>query len=338
MLHKGSWTSGYRPVAKYLSRHLSTPDPRTSIQRADALAYETYLTSRLAALLDLSLYASAANWAATTRPAYSKVLHFPLTWTVPTTLRADAIRRVARFGFSELDADGRGDDDDEDEEEAPAFRWKGLLGRKRVVDAMSAEQMMGIRLYSFAKEVLEEVRSGVGKVVMTEAEGEEFGRTTWLLYACLALILVPDVPQAWLRTLLHSEFPDLVRVYEEIRDSAGAKAQAAVAPYEATALSTSRRFAHDVVAAVPVLGHVYTTEWRRLLSANALSLDGRSSALLSVVLALGPALAFGYRMWRGLAPFGAPSQAWYVDRLMNARGLARYGEIGSMLDLTMRSA
>lgn len=335
-MHKGTWTSGYRAVAKYLARHMNTPDTRTPTSRADALAYETYLTTRLTTLLDLSLYASATNWAATTRPAYSTILHFPLTWTVPTALRASAIRRAERFGFSDLDADGRGDEDEE-EEAAPAFRWKGLLGRRRVVDAMSAEQMMGIRLYSFAKDTLEEVQEGIGNIVVAEGEGEAggFSRTTWLLYACLALMLVPDVPQAWLRTLLHSEFPDLMRLYEKVRDSSSAKSTAVMAPYEASALSTTRRFLNHVLGAIPTIGTIYTHEWRRLASQSAPSLDTRSSTLLSAALFAAPALMYGYRTWRGLPPWGRPSHVWLAERLMNARGLGMYGEIGAMLDLTV---
>lgn len=321
---------------------MGAPDTLTPTQRADALAYETYLTSRLTTLLDLSLYASATNWAATTRPAYSSILHFPLTWTVPPALRASAIRRVERFGFSDLDADGRRDEEEEEEDEAPAFRWKGLLGRRKVVDAMSAEQMVGIRLYSFAKDTLEEVQGGIGKVVFVEGEVEEegFSRTTWLLYACLALIVVPDVPQAWLRTLLHSEFPNLVRLYEKVRDSASEKATTAttvVAPYEVSAVSITRHFLHHVIEAVPTLGDIYAREWRRLASMNASSLDTRSSALLSAALFVAPALMYGYQAWRGLPPWGSPSHVWSVDRLRNARGLGRYGEIGAMLDLTAKA-
>ncbi|SPO02411.1 uncharacterized protein DNG_05084 [Cephalotrichum gorgonifer] len=335
LLHNGVWTSGYQRIAKYLARHLNTPDTRTPSQRADALAYETYLTSRLTTLVDLSLYASATNWAAATRPAYSEILRFPLTWTVPTALRADAIRRVERFGFSDLDADGRADEDEE-EDEVPAFRWKGLLKRRRVVDAMSAEQMVGIRLYSFARDILDVVQDGLGKEVVAEGdEGAGFSQTTWLLYACLAPMLEPDVPQAWLRTLLRSEFPRLVQAYERIRDSRGARTTATVATCQYSALSTARRFLHHVIESIPTLGHVYIQEWRRLLSSNKSSLDARSSALLSAAVFAAPTLTYGYRVWRGLPPFGSPAHVWFVDRTRNAKGLAKYGEIGAMLDLTV---
>lgn len=337
LLHNDTWTTGHRPIATYLTRHFSLPTPHSPAQRASALAYSTYLTSRLTTLLDLSLYASSTNWAATTRPAYSTVLHFPLTWTEPPALRAAALRRVERFGFSELDAEGRGEEMEEEEEgEAPAFRWIGLLGRRRVVDAMTAEQMVGIRLYSFAKDVLEVVQEGIGSEVMLEGEGEGgkgFSETTWLLYACLALMLVPDVPQAWLRTLLNDEFPRLVQLHDKLRDSAFAKT-AVVKPYEVSALSTTRRFLHHVVGSVPTVGTIYLQEWRRLVASNASSPDVRSSALLSVALFAAPALAYGYRVWKGLPLFGSPAHVWNVG-LMNARGLGKYGEIGAMLDYTM---
>lgn len=227
--------------------------------------------------------------------------------------------------------------EEEEEGEAPAFRWIGLLGRRRVVDAMTAEQMVGIRLYSFAKDVLEVVQEGIGSEVMLEGEGEGgqgFSETTWLLYACLALTLVPDVPQAWLRTLLRDEFPRLVQLHDKLRDAAPAKPAAVVRPYEVSALSTTRRFLHHVIGSIPTLGNIYLQEWRRLVASNASSPDARSSALLSVALFTAPALAYGYRVWKGLPPFGNPAHVWNVA-LLNARGLGRYGEIGAMLDYTM---
>lgn len=274
-----------------------------------------------------------------TRPAYSSILHFPLTWTVPPALRAEALQRVERFGFGELEADGRDAGEDEEEEPSPAFRWKGLtLRKKTVVEAMTAEQMIGIRLYSFAKDALETIRDGaVDDAVILGKEGQ-YSSTAWLLYAHLALMLAPEVPQRWLSTLIHADFPQLVELYDKLGSPPrpGNKIVPAI-PYSHTKLSTATRFFHDVIQCVPTIGHIYTAEWRRRNAENIRGLDTRSSILLSAALLSVPSLVYLYRLSStSLFPVvraQARPHVWYVEK--KGRGLGRFGEIGAMLDFTM---
>ncbi|PKS08288.1 hypothetical protein jhhlp_005232 [Lomentospora prolificans] len=337
LLHDGIWVSGYRYIAAHIGRHLQLPDTLTPSQRADALSYETYLTSRISTLVDLSLYASSTNWSTVTRPAYSSILHFPLTWTVPLALRAEALQRVERFGFGELEADGRDVDEDEVEEQSPAFRWKGLTRRKKtVVEAMTAEQMIGIRLYSFAKDSLETIRDGVVDGTVALGDDSNYSATAWLLYAHLALMLEPEVPQRWLPTLLRTDFPQLIDLYDKLHTFTPGNDEITSTPYKHTTLATTTRFFHHVIQSIPTIGHVYTVEWRRRTSENIRGLDARSSFLLSAVLFSAPSLVYLYRLTNGLNPVAkikARPHVWYVER--KGRGLGRFGEIGAMLDFTM---
>ncbi|CAK7206426.1 hypothetical protein SEUCBS139899_009220 [Sporothrix eucalyptigena] len=84
-----------------------TPD-----QAADSTAYSAFLRAEAGPLLALSLYVSSANWAATTRPAYSRILPFPLTWIEPPSIRASDAAKAAHLGFSSLDTDNDPTDDD----------------------------------------------------------------------------------------------------------------------------------------------------------------------------------------------------------------------------------
>ncbi|CAK7262430.1 hypothetical protein SEPCBS57363_000017 [Sporothrix epigloea] len=85
----------------------------TPIQAADATAYAAFLRAEAAPLLALSLYVSSANWIATTRPAYSRILPFPLTWIEPPAIRASHAASALHLGFSSLDTDHDATDDDE---------------------------------------------------------------------------------------------------------------------------------------------------------------------------------------------------------------------------------
>jgi len=255
------------------------------------------------------------------------------------------VRRVERFGFSEMEADGRDDDeeDEEEEEKAPAFRWKGLTRRRKtVVESMTAEQMVGIRLYSFAKDALQTIRDGVVDGTVIVGDEGEYSATAWLLYAHLALMLAPEVPQCWLRTLLRSDFPQLVDFYTKINTSPTTTAPSSselipTTPHKHTLLSTTARFLHHVIQSIPTLGPIYTTEWRRRTTEKIRGLDARSSFLLSATVSAVPTVAYLYSLAAsGMRPgpkIKARPHVWYVER--QGRGLGRFGEIGAMLDFTM---
>lgn len=84
----------------------------TPAQAADTTAYAAFLRAEAAPLLALSFYVSSANWVATTRPAYSHILPFPLTWIEPPAIRAAHAASAAHLGFSSLDTDNDVSDED----------------------------------------------------------------------------------------------------------------------------------------------------------------------------------------------------------------------------------
>lgn len=81
-------------------------------QTADVTAYSAFLRAEAAPLLALSFYVSSANWIETTRPAYSRILPFPLTWIEPPAIRTAYASGAAHLGFSSLDTDNDVSDED----------------------------------------------------------------------------------------------------------------------------------------------------------------------------------------------------------------------------------
>lgn len=68
-------------------------------------SFASFLHSAALPLVDLSLYTSFQNYYHATGPAWTKLLPFPLNYTIPPRRRAAARKRTAHLGLSSLDVD-----------------------------------------------------------------------------------------------------------------------------------------------------------------------------------------------------------------------------------------
>lgn len=116
----GRWVAaGFDSIVAFVRSKAATDDSITDLdtaltpaQTADVTAYSAFLRAEAAPLLALSFYVSSANWVETTRPAYSDILPFPLTWLEPPAIRAAYASTAAHLGFSSLDTDNDLTDED----------------------------------------------------------------------------------------------------------------------------------------------------------------------------------------------------------------------------------
>ncbi|KAH8883640.1 hypothetical protein GQ53DRAFT_699113 [Thozetella sp. PMI_491] len=328
-----AWCSGFNAITSYLRTHCtpSSQDPDASLsprQRADAVAYATYLSTHAAPLVALSLYVSSANWVGATRPAYSKILPFPLTWTEPLAVRTSMDRRAEHLGMSSLDADAETEKATETEKAAAAAGWvqvpKSLrLPKKGVTDSMTPEQKARIRLDGLAAEVLD-VLADWG---LHEASPEERGKQSavqCLEFAYLALMLVPDVPRPWLRENMRAKYPALCGFVEQFQTDHFTLSpwteQDRIGP---SALNLTTRFTAETLHGIPGLGEELKRWWLQ-------PRDGKRDLLLGVgtgllVLAAGTGAFF----WRSLPPYGSPLYRW--EKLKT--GLGAFGAAGAMFML-----
>lgn len=197
----------------------------TSAQKADATAYATFLTSTGAPLLALNLYVSSANWADATRPAYSTVLPFPLTWTEPPTIRRRMCDVAAHLGLSDLNIDEQAQDK---RQAAAAEDSRGFLKvperlrrlNRGVKAALSPEHAALFRLEAAGIECLGVIADLKGR----HDEGRGFfgaQRPTTLdclAFGYLSLMLVPEVPRPWLRELMRRRYDCLCVFVDGVRD------------------------------------------------------------------------------------------------------------------------
>lgn len=287
----------------------------SSITAADSTAYTTFLTAHAAPLLALSLYVSSANYSATTRPAYSSVLPFPLPWTEPPAVRAAAARRAAHLGMSSLDADAELQREQEQEKRVGEEGWvtvpAALRSVRKVGGLLGPEQKGRIRLEGLAGEVLD---------VLAEVEWEGQGRAVrCALFGYLALMVLPDVPRPWLREVVLARYRGLWEfvegfkgeVFPEGRTLPWAEEKAA-----GTAAAVGLRFARGVLGEVPLVGEFWSRWWTArqmnwVLAKRGAKIRSGGDMLLLVGVGLGlAAVSAGAFLYRALPPFGEAVQVW----------------------------
>ncbi|KAF4592382.1 Mitochondrial outer membrane translocase complex, Tom37/Metaxin [Ophiocordyceps camponoti-floridani] len=329
--HGGVWVSGYGQIVDHLASHFVHLDRHLDAsQRAHVAAYSAFLSAQVAPLVRLSLYVSAANWSATTRPAYSAILPFPLTWTVPPLIRAEAVSHVRQLGLAELDADldpssstlnaGR------DVLPEALRRRLPATSTKSVRDEMTPEQAAAIRLTAVIEASLSVLDAQLkGRPALRFVhDASSVSSLDCLAYGYLALMLKPDVPRAFLRDWILSHAPLL----SSFVDAMTPTDLPWLAPEPPTLFASSLRFFDSLVRNVPTLGEMYADEVTLRARRGIRGLDRRILTLMAVFTAAGLAVGYGFYTYSSLQPFGAASQAW---RCCRSGSGPRYGEFGSML-------
>lgn len=330
----------------WLADHLAScsidDDDLTPMQRADSLACASYLTTRGSALLAMSLYVSPAAWARLTRPAYSSLLHFPLTWTVPPALRAAAVEKVEHLGLGHLAAEVDDADPSTDPSTDPAATTTStgflrLPARLGPSSTLKPEQTSAIRLQSLAGDffsVLDDLR-GEKKYFLRD---EKPSSLDFLAYSYLQLMQV-QTPHPFLDTVMKKSYGRLLDFIQSMHDampftsaSGETKDLPWKAPVPAGPVGVLGRFADGVVENVPSLGDSWK-RWRRggMQAASDDEVKDPTHLVLTIGGALvGLAAIGGGLLFRSLSPFGASIHRFEPEKEEKA-GLHRFGEIGAIL-------
>lgn len=350
MNHDGVWTSGFSRIVRYLTSHSLVTDLDAPIRddpkrAADLIASTALLHSQAAPLLSLSLYVSSANWTATTRPLLSEILPFPLPWTLPPLMRAEAIRRTEYLGLGELDRDfdpnagGLGSDA---LPETLRRHLPQVAHRKGVREEMTPEQQAAIRLFAVVDECLLGIQSllpddedGLGR----GDSGRFFGEISsfdCLAFGYLSLMRDAPVPRSFLRDSILEKTPRLSAFIDGVRSSCFGTSEKSTALPWASREETRSSLVHfagrifdSTFRHMPTLGDYYAVEVRRRAERGAKGMDLRLWGLLAGLLATGLAAGWSLRTYKMLQPFGSRLQIWRRHTV----GLGRFGEAGAMLGL-----
>lgn len=334
MRHEGTWTSGYRSIISYLSQQglLQIDDDLTPLQKADSLACVSFLDTRGSGLLAMSLYVSPRAWADITRPAYSSLLPFPLTWTEPPAVRATAIEKAEHLGIGYLAAEV---DDEESSVNGSVetlstgfLRIRDRLGPSRT---MQPEHTAAIRFQHFAEDFYSVLNQLRGEKAFFLRE-EKLSSLDFLVYGYLQLMRV-QTPHPILKTVLEKSFTRLLDFTNEVTSRSHEKDLPWLEPSPRGALDLIGRFAEGSLDATPGIGDAWY-RWRKggVLGYGDDDVKDSTQLILAVGGAIASVTALGaVALFRALSPFGTSTHRFEPVQ-ENQTGLHQFGEIGSLLE------
>jgi sorting and assembly machinery component 37 len=325
-------------IISYLRQHVTAyagplaDNDLTPQQEAVLLAYSSYLTTRGSGLVALSLYVSPNAWVELTRPAYSTLLPFPLTWTIPTAIRAAAIEKAEHLGMGYLAAEAEADEaanKSATETTSTGFlRLRQQLGPKR---SLQPEQTAAIRFQQLADDfftTLDDLRGSRRYLLGTPSPSS----LDYLAYGYLALMSVQTPYPILAHSLMANSRPSM-----QFLQAMKVESPKYVLPRQECkprGLSrTMETFADGAVGSIAGVGE----SWKRWryggIKPYEEEREERDAA--QILLAIGGVVtglaAVGAAMlYRGLSPFGASTHQFLPPK--EETGLHRFGEIGVMLD------
>ncbi|KAL2857098.1 Tom37 C-terminal domain-containing protein [Aspergillus pseudoustus] len=225
-LKNGStWVSRFRNIVDYLRQYSNgewdLDRDLSALEKADNVAFSSFVEARAQALVDLSLYVTSQNYYNTTSPAYGAILQWPNQWILPPQLHAAAKARTESLGLSSLDLEAVQEQQKRDHSaDVAAGRIpQNFIRRPReTVSSMlgKAPQQHQFRLEALTRELFEPLEDFLGdKTHMLSAKAPS--SLDCLAIGYLSLALIPELPHTWLRDLMLRKAPRLSKYIERRR-------------------------------------------------------------------------------------------------------------------------
>lgn len=256
--------------------------------------------------------------------------------------------KAEHLGLSSLDTDADAFAESKNEDDGWIKVPAALrIAKRGVSSSLTPEQAARIRLDGLAREclsVLADLKAskrffltGANEADTEQDASNNNSKPTsldCLAFACLALMLVPDVPRPWLRDTMRRRYESLCMFIDHVRDECfggdvlgSLPWQQQQMPSETGFLALGARFAQGVVRTFPNVG----VDWHRWLTSTPVDDEGKpwqqterdNSSLLAAlgggVASIG--LAGGLLWYRHMGPIGSVLYRWEVER----RGLGAAG-------------
>ncbi|KAG5295421.1 metaxin [Histoplasma ohiense] len=220
------WISRFRNIVAYLSQY---SDGEWDLDRwmgqkekADCIAFSSFLESQGQPLIDLSLYVSSDNYNNATSQAYASFLQWPSQWITPPQIRKLAKKRTEHLSLTSLDLDVMAEEQRHQARDPSSLASKipKSLIRKRqatVSDILNRSSKQNqIRLEGMASAFvapLEERLGRKGYLLSSEIPSSQ----DCLALGYLSLALVPNLPNPWLRDAVTEHGPQLVAYVARLR-------------------------------------------------------------------------------------------------------------------------
>ncbi|KAF9884306.1 hypothetical protein FE257_001884 [Aspergillus nanangensis] len=236
-----TWISRFRNIVDYLRQYSNgewdLDRGLTSEEKADNIAFSSFIESRAHPLLDLSLYVTSQNYYEATAPAYARILQWPNQWILPPQRHTAAKTLTEPLGLSSLDLSAIEEQRKRDVSAAvaagqlpqsflnkphPSTTAGGIssfLGRNPHHQGQFRLEALTAELFEPLEEILAKDSSPPRTYLLggAAAGGDEHPHSVdCVALGYLALALVPDVPYGWLRDAMRKN-PRVMAYAERMR-------------------------------------------------------------------------------------------------------------------------
>ncbi|KAK6350999.1 hypothetical protein TWF718_004177 [Orbilia javanica] len=213
------WVGGLDAIVSYLNSKSSGGSDidrdLTVLQKAQSIAYRSFIRKTCLPIVSLSLYVTSKNWINVTRPLYSNFLPFPIQYEIPHTHHAQAVSLTAHLTSLIRDIAA--------EESRPlqpvSTSFAGITTTTDKSNPQEKEKITTrVRLRNLLADFLDPIEEKLS------GQNYFFGGTSpttidCLLVGYLSLLLYPDLPSAWAKEILQQEFPGVVAYTNRLMSS-----------------------------------------------------------------------------------------------------------------------
>ncbi|KAJ5550901.1 hypothetical protein N7535_001161 [Penicillium sp. DV-2018c] len=231
-LQNGSvWVSRFRNIVDYLRQYSEgewdLDQNLDEVQKADSVAFSSFIESRGQPLLDLSLYVTSQNYYNNTSPAYGALLQWPNQWILPPKLHTAAKTRTEHLGLSSLDLQAM---EDQRQREHNAAIASGQIPKNLLPSQPSTvSKLLGrtaqtnqFRLVALTADFFEPLEAMLARtktyLLPADKDNDSPSSLDCLALAYLSLALVPNLAFPWLRDAMRSKAPLLAAYTERMRE------------------------------------------------------------------------------------------------------------------------
>ncbi|KAK6361764.1 hypothetical protein TWF730_005479 [Orbilia blumenaviensis] len=217
-LKNGSqWVGGFDAIVLYItsqgSEDYDIDGNLSQSQRAQAVAYRSFIRKTFLPIVSLSLYVTSKNWVNVTRPLYSTFLKFPIQYEIPHTHHARATALTAHL--TSLIRDIAAEESRPLQPVSTAFASITTTADK----SKSQEKetiATRVRLRNLLADSLDPIQEKLAR------QNYFFGGTSpttidCLLVGYLSLLLYPDLSSPWAKEILQQEFSSIVSYIDRLR-------------------------------------------------------------------------------------------------------------------------
>jgi len=210
------WVSGFRGVIEYLRRRRrkngsALDDALVEMERADALAFGTYIESEGGRLLDLSMYLADENFDVL-RGAFAKLLPVPARYYVPGVLRREARGRCE--GLIPASSSSVSATDAAMPLPLPSAMTAAALPatKEKILAKAAAERIKQVAIATNFLQAIES-RLGEGRYFF----GDRPSSLDCLAAGYLSLGLYAELPNGWLREEMLARHGRLCKYVRDVR-------------------------------------------------------------------------------------------------------------------------